>query len=61
MWSGIHHKTSLGGGPACFGFPDPTYFNRVKLELADRGVVLEHPSEIDKVCKVKGLSELNSH
>jgi hypothetical protein len=36
---------------ACFGYPDPTYFNRVKLELADRGVILEDPKEIEEVCK----------
>lgn len=38
VWNGIHHKTSLQGGSANFGFPDPTYFKRVKLELADKGV-----------------------
>ena len=47
VWSGIHHKTSLGGGPAFFGYPDPTYFNRVKLEIADRGITIENASEIE--------------
>ncbi|KNC53462.1 zinc finger protein [Thecamonas trahens ATCC 50062] len=32
VWNGIHAKTTLGGGP--HGFPDPTYFDRVKAELA---------------------------
>ena len=31
VWNTIHHKTSLYGGP--FGYPDQTYFMRVKLEL----------------------------
>lgn len=38
-WAGLHHKTSPGGGT--FGWPDPTYFQRVRGELADRGVVLK--------------------
>jgi len=41
VWNGIHHKTSLFGGPTCFGYPDPNYFNRVKEELAARGVTKE--------------------
>jgi len=40
VWN-VHHKTNTHGGSSCFGYPDPTYFNRVKLELADRGVVLD--------------------
>ena len=50
VWNGIHHKTNLEGGSSCFGYPDTTYFNRVSLELADRGVVLESQEEIDRVC-----------
>lgn len=38
VWNGIHHKTNLSGGSAYFGYPDPTYFSRVKLELAAKGV-----------------------
>ena len=38
VWNGIHHKTGLHGGSAYFGYPDKTYFNRVKLELAAKGV-----------------------
>ncbi len=45
VWSGIHHKTNTHGGSSCFGYPDPTYFNRVTLELADRGVILDHPEK----------------
>jgi len=38
VWNGVHHKTNISGGSAMFGYPDPTYFDRVKLELASRGV-----------------------
>lgn len=38
VWGGIHHKTSTSGGPTSFGYPDPTYFERVKAELAAKGV-----------------------
>lgn len=39
VWAGIHHKTSLSGGSSKFGYPDPTYFQRVREELASRGVI----------------------
>jgi len=39
VWNGIHHKTSTSGGPASFGWPDPTYFERVKEELKAKGIV----------------------
>ncbi|CAD8147464.1 unnamed protein product [Paramecium pentaurelia] len=38
VWNGIHHKTNLSGGVSCFGYPDPTYFSRVKEELAAKGI-----------------------
>ena len=41
VWNGIHHKTSVYGGPTRFGYPDNTYFNRVKEELASKGVTQE--------------------
>lgn len=41
VWAGIHHKTGLTGGTRRFGYPDPTYFSRVKEEMAARGVMLE--------------------
>ena len=37
IWA-IHHKTSLTGGAANYGYPDPGYFDRVKSELAARGI-----------------------
>jgi len=39
VWNGIHHKTNVVGGATNFGYPDPTYFNRVKEELAAKGIV----------------------
>ena len=41
VWNGIHHKTSLFGEPTRFGYPDKSYFNRVKEELAAKGVTKE--------------------
>lgn len=38
VWNGIHHKTNLSGGPSYFGYPDETYFNRIKQELAAKGI-----------------------
>ncbi|KAK6185919.1 hypothetical protein SNE40_008053 [Patella caerulea] len=37
-WNDIHHKTSMTGGPTNHGYPDPTYLNRVKEELACKGI-----------------------
>lgn len=38
VWNGVHHKTALSGGAAVHGYPDPTYLQRVKEELAAKGV-----------------------
>jgi len=45
IWNGIHMKTQPCGGSANFGFPDPTYFDRVKKEFSDFGVTLESVSK----------------
>ncbi|XP_008050997.1 E3 ubiquitin-protein ligase DTX3L [Carlito syrichta] len=37
-WNDIHHKTSQSGGPQGYGYPDPTYLNRVKEELKAKGI-----------------------
>lgn len=37
-WNDIHHKTSMYGGPANFGYPDPDYLKRVRSELKARGI-----------------------
>ena len=38
VWNGIHHKTNIMGGAIGYGYPDPTYFSRVRQELAAKGV-----------------------
>ena len=54
VWNGIHHKTTISGGPTNFGYPDPTYFNRVTEELASKGVNIEDYNE--KELEFLGLS-----
>jgi len=39
IWNGIHHKTARSGGATNYGYPDETYFERVKSELKSLGVV----------------------
>ena len=53
VWNGIHHKTSLNGGTQCYGYPDPTYFNRVREELASKGVSAEDfpPGQLEQMAK----------
>ncbi|CAD5119710.1 DgyrCDS8300 [Dimorphilus gyrociliatus] len=38
IWNDVHHKTSRSGGPTVYGYPDPTYLNRVKEELRAKGI-----------------------
>eukprot|EP00055_Hartaetosiga_balthica_P017271 m.114590 g.114590 ORF g.114590 m.114590 type:complete len:692 (+) comp9280_c2_seq3:104-2179(+) len=38
VWAGIHHKTSFSGQ---FGYPDPTYLDRVIDEIKGFGIVLD--------------------
>jgi deltex-like protein len=38
VWNGVHHKTSRSGGPQRYGWPDETYFFRVKEELKSKGI-----------------------
>ncbi|XP_020142745.1 E3 ubiquitin-protein ligase DTX3L [Microcebus murinus] len=37
-WNDIHHKTSRAGGPERYGYPDPAYLKRVKVELKAKGI-----------------------
>ena len=46
-WNGIHHKPNTAGGTSNYGYPDPTYFNRVKNELADKGVLLDGDGSVE--------------
>jgi len=34
----IHHKTNMTGGPANYGYPDPSYYGRVRNELEQLGI-----------------------
>ena len=45
VWNGIHMKTNTHGGSSNFGYPDPTYFERVKEELASVGVTTDDIKE----------------
>ncbi|XP_048856236.1 uncharacterized protein LOC125723560 isoform X2 [Brienomyrus brachyistius] len=38
IWNDIHHKTSQGGGPTSFGYPDDGYLQRVREELKSKGI-----------------------
>ena len=38
IWNGIHMKTSMTGGPNNYGYPDPTYLQRVRNELHQKGI-----------------------
>jgi len=42
----------MDGGSSYFGYPDPTYFNRVKLELANKGIEIE-VGDVDKIYEKK--------
>uniref|UniRef100_A0A8C3R8Q1 E3 ubiquitin-protein ligase n=1 Tax=Cyanoderma ruficeps TaxID=181631 RepID=A0A8C3R8Q1_9PASS len=37
-WNDIHHKTAETGGPTQFGYPDPSYLQRVRSELKGKGI-----------------------
>ncbi|NWZ96891.1 DTX3L ligase, partial [Nesospiza acunhae] len=37
-WNDIHHKTAMVGGPTLFGYPDPSYLQRVRSELKAKGI-----------------------
>ena len=53
VWNGVHHKTNTHGGSTGYGYPDPTYFNRVKQELALKGVVQDSEEQMaDEIAEV---------
>jgi len=45
VWDGIHMKTNMYGGAQNYGWPDPTYFQRVKLELKEKGIDVDDIDE----------------
>jgi len=47
VWQGIHHKTHTMGGTSSFGYPDPTYFDRVTTELEARGVTIDQIAKLE--------------
>ena len=49
VWNGVHHKTRLDGGAQSFGFPDDTYFRRVKEELKLKNVVFSNELEKEEL------------
>jgi deltex-like protein len=46
VWNGVHHKTNTSGGATHYGYPDATYFNRLKQELALKSVKLDEDPTI---------------
>ncbi|XP_078669684.1 uncharacterized protein LOC144910441 [Branchiostoma floridae x Branchiostoma belcheri] len=38
VWNDIQHKTNTHGGPINYGYPDPTYLQRVRVDLASKGI-----------------------
>ncbi|XP_050395292.1 uncharacterized protein LOC126814269 [Patella vulgata] len=46
-WNDILHKTSMNGGLAHFGYPDPTYLNRVMEELASKGITEDDIRDVE--------------
>jgi len=38
LWNFVEHKTNLLGGPSNYGYPDPDYLGRVRLQLASKGI-----------------------
>ncbi|PFX14660.1 uncharacterized protein LOC111344502 [Stylophora pistillata] len=42
VWNGIELKTGRTGGPANYSYPDLSYLDRVKKELADKGITPLH-------------------
>ena len=49
VWNGVHHKTRTSGGATRYGYPDPTYCNRVRQEMALKGVVFESDEHKDRL------------
>ena len=47
VWAGIHHKSTMYGGP--FGYPDPSYFSRVLEELQVRNIDFDSIVDMDHV------------
>ncbi|KAL9974230.1 hypothetical protein ACROYT_G011245 [Oculina patagonica] len=42
VWNGIELKINRSGGPANCGYPDPSYLDRAKSQLAEKGITKPH-------------------
>ena len=49
IWNGVHHKSYTNRGAANHGFPDPSYFTRVKQELTLKGITWSSEQEKDEL------------
>ena len=58
VWAGIHHKSSMHGGP--FGYPDATYFNRVLEELKVRNIDFESVAHMNNVSPNNGSRKIKN-
>lgn len=56
VWAGIHHKSSMHGGP--FGYPDPGYFNRVLEELKVRNIDFDSIENMTNVNPSNGKRQI---
>ena len=55
MWNGVHHKTRRDGGAQQFGYPDDSYFKRVKEELKYKNVFFN--SDLEKEEMIEEVTE----
>lgn len=58
IWNGVHHKSRKSGGACKYGYPDDTYFMRVKQELKLKGVSFE--SEEAKEAEIDEITQLTN-
>ena len=49
IWNGVHHKSYTNRGAANHGYPDPSYFTRVKQELTLKGITWSSEQEKDEM------------
>ena len=49
IWNGVHHKSHTSGGSANYGYPDPSYFTRVRQELMLKGIYFASEEEKDEL------------
>lgn len=57
VWNEIHHKTESNSNSSGHGYPDPTYLDRVLLELAAQGVEDKQEEEEEEEVESSESSE----